>query len=198
MWINTGFGSWSSILSVATARTPTRARLEVRKITAFLRRLTVETGATVLIVHHDTKPPAQQADTRRRGHKASGSDWFAASDCPIALEPAGENRTLVLPEDYKFSSDPEPFTFEIQEDTEKTWARLVGETSNVQEAADLVIHEKVVSYLAEHSAASGNAIARGCHIRRDAIAAALDELARAGRVDSVKKGPKTTWFLRSA
>jgi len=87
---------------------------EVRALTAYLRRLCVETGATVLLVHHDVKPPATSTDNRRRGHRASGGDWFAAAECPISFEIAGESQTVAYPESYKLSSDPDPFTFQLR------------------------------------------------------------------------------------
>ena len=64
---------------------------EVRQITACLRRLIVETGATIQVCHHDIKPALDNRDDRRRGHKASGGDWFAAADCPMSIEPAGRS-----------------------------------------------------------------------------------------------------------
>jgi putative DNA primase/helicase len=170
---------------------------EVRNITAFLRQLVAETGTSVIINHHDVKP-GDKPDTRRRSHKASGGDWFAASECPIAFEPAGENCSLIIPEDYKFSIDPKPFTFRLEEDPERTWARLIGADASVEQAADIATHEKVMAYLIEHNGASTSSVARGCHIRKEDATTALDKLSLLGKVDSVVggKGRATTWFLR--
>jgi putative DNA primase/helicase len=174
---------------------------EVQSVTAFLRRLVVETGSSVDINHHDVKPGAEKPDTRRRSHKASGGDWFAASECPIAFEPAGENRSLVIPEDYKFSIDPKPFTFRIEEDAErKVWARLVGEDSTTEEAQNLTVDQKVLDYVTEHRGTSGSAVAKGCQIGKEIALAALDRLRKAEKLDSVKpdkKGKATTWFARA-
>jgi len=61
-------------LSVKTDEGPTK----VRELTAVLRTLVTQTGVTIAIVHHDTKPPATGQDQRRRSQRASGGDWFAA------------------------------------------------------------------------------------------------------------------------
>lgn len=169
---------------------------EVRNVTAFLRRICVETGASVYIVHHDVKPSAQGPDSRRRSQKASGGDWFAASECPIAFEPAGENRTLVIPEDYKFSADPEPFMFTIQEDSEKTWVRLIGEPATADQAQDLAIDEKVMSYITDHPGTSGNGIAKGIRGRREIVTDALHRLEQAERIDSMKDKNRVRWFQK--
>ncbi len=175
---------------------------EVRAITGFLRRLCIETGATVGAVHHDVKPTADNRDSRRRGHKASGGDWFAAAECPLAFEQAGDSGSLVIPEDYKFSVDPKPFTFRLDTDDPRapTRARLIGETSSAEDAKFLAMQQKIVSYLSEHLAgASGNAISRVCRMRREDVTTVLNRLLDSGQVDCVGtggKGRKQTWFLR--
>jgi hypothetical protein len=172
---------------------------EVRKITAFLRKICTETGASVVIIHHDVKPNSQGPDSRRRSHKASGGDWFAACECPIALEPAGENTSLVIPEDFKFSTDPSPFTFRIEEDPERTWARLVGEDSAAEAAVELVAQEKLLNYLTENPGASGSGIAKALRIRKDDVLNTLCGLELKNKVDCIKaekKGKADRWFLR--
>jgi hypothetical protein len=176
---------------------------EVRAITGYLRRITVETGATIICVHHDVKPSPQNHDERRRSHKASGGDWFAAAECPITFELAGGNSTLVVPEDYKYSGDPQPFSFRLETDNERnpTSARLIGETTSAEEGKFLAMQEKILGYLAEHSAgASGNAITKACKMRRDDVADALNRLFKCEVLHCVgtgKKGSKQTWFLRA-
>jgi AAA domain len=175
---------------------------EVRAITAYLRRFVIETGTTVGLVHHDVKPPMSGPDARRRSHKASGGDGFAASECPIAFEAAGDI-SLAYPEDYKFSIDPKPFSFRLETDDPRNpkIARLVGEDTSTGQAADMVTHEKVIAYLTEHKSASGSAIAKGCRMAKNTTLTALEQLDRIGKVDSVKadkKGKATTWFLKGA
>jgi hypothetical protein len=175
---------------------------EVGEITKFLRRLTVETGATIKIVHHDVKPKADNRDDRRRSHKASGGDWFAAAECPIAFEPAGDDRTLVIPEDYKLSTDPQPFSFRLETDDPRapTWARLIGESASADDAKLLAMQQKILSYLAEHPAGdSGNAIAKAIHIRKEDVYTALNKLLLSDAVDAFGErgqGKKQTWFLK--
>lgn len=179
-----------------------RGPAEVRAITAYLRKITVETGATIVCVHHDVKPNAQNHDDRRRSHKASGGDWFAAAECPIAFELVDADRTLVIPEDYKLSVDPEPFSFRLKTDDphNPTSAQLIGETTTAEDAKFLAIQQKILEYLAEHSAgASGSAIIGACRIRREDGFAVLDRLLKSGDVDCIGlggKGKKKTWFLR--
>jgi hypothetical protein len=173
---------------------------EVRQITAYLRRLCNETGATVLVVHHDVKPMANNHDTRRRGHRASGGDWFAAAECPIAFESAGETCTLAYPESFKISTDPEPWTMRLETDDPRnpTIARFVGETSSAIDAADIAAQEKIVAYLGEHKGASGSRIAKDIRIKKETALTALTNLEKLGKVDCVKadkKGKPTTWFL---
>jgi hypothetical protein len=176
---------------------------EVRTITAFLRRICVETGASVCPAHHDVKPPSNDTgSSRRRGHKASGGDWFAAAECPIAFERVSEDSSLVVPEDYKFSVDPQPFTFTLKTDDPKSpsWARLLGESSSADDAKYLEIQSKIIEYLSNHSCgASGSEIAKSSRARREDIYDALERLFAAGVVDCVGsggKGKKRTWFLR--
>jgi hypothetical protein len=174
---------------------------EVRQITAFLRRICVETGATVKINHHDVKPSTDNRDERRRSHKASGGDWFAAAECPNSYELAGENRTMVIPEDYKFSHDPQPFVFRLETDDPRnpTIARLIGETTSAEDTKTAAVRHKIIEYLGDHSAgASGNAIIKACRIRREDGFAMLDRLSKDGLVDRVGlggKGRKQAWFL---
>lgn len=174
---------------------------EVNEITTYLRRLVVETGATVKIVHHDVKPKADNRDDRRRSHKASGGDWFAASECPVSFEIAGENQTLVIPEDFKLSISPEPFTFRLETDDpmSPTWARLIGETASADDAKTLALTAKILEYLRENSTgATQSAIAKYCRARKDDVIASLNSLLKTGDADCYGgggRGKKQTWFL---
>jgi hypothetical protein len=84
---------------------------KVRELIAVLRRIVTTAGMTIIIVHHDIKPPQNGQDQRRRSQRASGGDWFAACECPVHVERIGSRESLVFPEDYKFTGDPAPFTF---------------------------------------------------------------------------------------
>ncbi len=173
---------------------------EVCAITTYLRRLVIETGATVCLVHHDTKPPADGRDNRRRSQKASGGDWFAASECPMSVEKIDESTSMAIPEDYKVSTDPQPFTFKLETDDPRnpTIARLIGQNADAGQVTDLVAQQKILSYLKEQKTASGSRVAKGCKMNKETALTALDQLFRAGRVDCVKatkKGQADRWFI---
>lgn len=170
---------------------------EVRAVTMFLRRLSVEAACSVIIVHHDVKPlRGREEDTRRRGHRASGGDWFAACEAPIHVEKINDDASLVVPEDYKFSEDPDSFVFKIIGKSEDPTVRVVAETTSAADAKLLTTQEKVLEYLGEHPGATQNAIIRACKIGRSTLPEVLSSLERAGQVDSAE-GPRnaTIWFL---
>src|SRR5262249_26095548 len=108
---------------------------EVRQITGRQRTIVAETRATITNVHHDTKPPANGKDERRRAQRASGGDWFAASDCPLSFEFVTDSLSAIVPADFKISTDPQPFNFHIESDDPRnpTIARLIAENSSVTE-----------------------------------------------------------------
>lgn len=172
---------------------------EVAAITGYLRRLTVETGVTIGAVHHDVKPAQSGKDDRRRSHRASGGDWFAAAECPISFERTGDS-SLVIPEDYKFSVDPQPFSFRLETDDPKTptWARLTAESASAEDAKTLALQQEILAFLAEHyGGGSGNAISKAVRARREDVAGCLEKLQQAGKVDCTGAGTsrKHTWFL---
>lgn len=170
---------------------------EVRETTGFLRRITVETKAAVLIVHHDVKPPANGQDTRRRSQRASGADWFAVADCPMHAEPVGRDRTLLVPEDYKFGEAPKAFSFRIDEDLAKVWARLVADDDVEARDVDAVgLHEVILEHLRHSPGSSGSSVARGTGKRKGDVLPALERLQEAGQVDSVQQGRAVRWFIK--
>ena len=116
-------------LSVKTDEGPAK----VRELIAGLRALVTEAGLTIAIVHHDVKPPANGQDVRRRSQRASGGDWFAACECPVHIERMNDTESLVYPQDYKFSADPDPFTFTCALDG-KLIKALVGVSTTPESA----------------------------------------------------------------
>jgi hypothetical protein len=172
---------------------------EVRAITAYLRRLCIETGATILLVHHDVKPPASTTDNRRRGHRASGGDWFAAAECPISFEIAGDSQTVAYPESYKLSSDPEPFTFRLETDDPRnpTTARLIGKSTTSTDATSLAIEEAILTYLKSTPGANSNKIVEAVKKQKDQVLASLERLRAADKVDFFE-GPRKAklWTIR--
>jgi hypothetical protein len=167
---------------------------EVRNITAYLREIIVHTGISIAAAHHDVKPPSQKQDERRRGHRASGGDWFASSDCPIAFEAAGKNKVLVIPEDYKFSLDPAPFTISLIETNEGII--LQGKNEDARQVADLTLQGKIIDHLKEHTHISGNAIVTGIKANRERVYETLDRMKEAGKIDWIEgKRKSKCWFL---
>src|SRR5262249_47696564 len=106
---------------------------KVRELTGVLRRIVTSAGIAIVIVHHDTKPPQSGQDQRRRSQRASGADWFAASECPVHVERLSRGESLVFPEDYKFTDDPAPFTFTL-EVTDGLVTRLSGVDTTTEHA----------------------------------------------------------------
>lgn len=135
--------------SVKTDEGPTK----VREFTAVLRRIITATGVSIVIVHHDIKPPVVGLDQRRRSQRASGGDWFAASECPVHLERVDERESLVYPQDYKFAEDPAPFTFRCQVDG-NVIARLVGTDTTTESAETVGSRGKLVAWLRVNGPAS--------------------------------------------
>jgi AAA domain len=106
---------------------------KVRELVAVLRAIVTLAGVTIVIVHHDVKPPANSPDQRRRSQRASGGDWFAACECPVHVEKIGARESLMFPEDYKHGMDPSPFTFTC-EATDGVVTRLVGIDTSTDQA----------------------------------------------------------------
>ena len=109
---------------------------------------------------------------------------------------------MAIPEDYKFSVDPHPFLFRLETDDPRnpTLARLVGESSSVEDAKLVAAQQKILDYLGgQVGGASGNAIAKALRIRREDVKGVLDNLFKSGQVDCIGtsgRGKKQTWFLR--
>jgi hypothetical protein len=159
---------------------------KVRELTRVLRSIVDRAGVTIVIVHHDVKPSAA-GDTRRRSQRASGGDWFAASECPIHVERVDKTESMVRPEDYKFSSDPLPFRFytevSLSEDgREELVSRLIGSNVNPKDVDDT--QGKVLAWLKERGKpASATAMQKsGVLGRWETISDALDALVKSGKV----------------
>jgi hypothetical protein len=161
----------------------------------YLRRL-VRSGATLVLVHHDTKPPANGIDTRRRAQKASGGGIFSISDAPIHVERIDERRTLLTPDGYKHSSDPAPCV--LMRECGDGWIRIVGESTSGTSAADATLRAKVRDFLQHHPGAYGNKVVAGVGANKKAVIDALRAMAQADELDSVKERRGVRWFVRNA
>jgi hypothetical protein len=156
---------------------------KVRELTAVLRSIVTTSGATIVIVHHDTKPPQSGQDQRRRSQRASGGDWFAACECPVSVERVNDLESLVFPQDYKFSADPAPFTFECISDGSLI-ARLVGSDVTTDHAERAGIRGKVVDWLRANGPASKTAMKKAGLGRWETIEGAIESLLREHKIDS--------------
>jgi hypothetical protein len=158
---------------------------KVRELIAVLRKIVTSAGMTLVIVHHDTKPPQNGQDQRRRSQRASGGDWFAGCECPVSVERLTERESLVFPQDYKFSTDPAPFTFTCHVDPKlQLITRLVGEDTTSDHAERAGVKGKLLEWLKTNGPASRTAMKKAGLGRWERIEGAVEELLREGRVDS--------------
>ena len=166
-------------LSAKTDEGPTK----VREFTAVLRRIVTATGVTLVIVHHDVKPPVTGQDGRRRGQRASGADWFAVSECPVHVERVDERESLVYPQDYKFTADPAPFAFRCASDG-RLITELVGRDLTTERAETAGARGKLLAWLRMNGPASKTGMKRA-GFGWESIAGLLDTLMREGKVDAM-------------
>lgn len=155
---------------------------KVRQLMAVLRSIVTAAGVSIVIVHHDVKPPSNGQDQRRRSQRASGGDWFAGSECPVHVERVGAHESLVFPQDYKFSSDPAPFTFRcvVRDDLV---IRLVGEDTSTDSAERAGVRGKILDWLRAHGPASKSSMKKAGLGRWETIQAALEAFLKEGKID---------------
>jgi hypothetical protein len=166
-------------LSAKTDEGPGR----VRELTAVLRAIVNETGASLIIVHHDVKPPQNSQDLRRRSQRASGADWFAASECPVHVERLSDRESLVFPQDYKFAADPAPFTVRC-EVAGGLITRLVGAEITTEQAERAGLTGRVLDWLRANGPATKSAMKKAGLGRWETIETALELLTKDGKVDA--------------
>ena len=173
---------------------------ELKPVVLFLRRFMSETGCSVRLVHHDTKPMPGKGDDRKRAHRASGGGIFSIADSPLSFERISDNQTLVVPCGFKHSETPEPFRFTLKtehKDSRLVSMRLEGADVLRSEAEALSINEAILEFIKKAPGKSGSAIATAIGKRKDHVLVALKQLLVSGRVDGVERGKSTLWFLRS-
>jgi AAA domain len=155
---------------------------KVREFTEVLRWIGLKAGVAIIVVHHDVKPSRQDDDVRRRGHRASGGDWFAAFECPLSVERLDLVTSVVIPQDYKFSADPDPFTIRLVLDG-KLVVGMVGETLTPAEAETAGARGKVLDWLRSHGPATKTALKRA-GFGWASLSPILEALIATGYVDS--------------
>jgi AAA domain-containing protein len=155
---------------------------KVRELTKVLRLIVTLAGVSVVVVHHDVKPPTQGQDQRRRSQRASGGDWFAACEAPVHVEKIGPRESLVFPEDYKFGEDPDPFTFTC-ETAGGLITRLVGTNTTTGHAETAGASGKLYAWLRTNGPASKTAMKKA-GFGWEAVENHLALLLKAGKVDA--------------
>ena len=174
-------------LSAKTDEGPSK----VRELIAVLRTI-VSAGVTVVIVHHDVKPPQNGQDLRRRSQRASGGDWFAGCECPVHVERVDGRESLVFPEDYKFAADPAPFTF-IHNIEGGLITRLIGTDTNRDHAAQAGRRARVVEWLRANPYATKTTMQQARLGRWDVLSTDLDALSKSGVVDAAPGRKAGSW-----
>jgi len=178
-------------LSAKTDEGPTK----VRELTRVLRLIVTQAGVSVLVVHHDVKPPRDGQDQRRRTQRASGGDWFAACECPLFVEKLSAHESLVFPEDFKFGTDPAPFTFTCQIQ-DKLIVKLIGIDTTIEHAETAGATGKLYAWLRTNGPATKTAIKKA-GFGWEAVERHLTVLEKAGKVDSGpgRKAGTTAYFV---
>ena len=179
-------------LSIKTDEGPAK----VRELIAVLRSIVTTTSVTIVVVHHDTKPPQVGTDQRRRSQRASGGDWFAACECPVHVERVDEAESLVYPQDYKFSTDPAPFTFTCALDG-KLIKALVGTSTTTESAETAGLRGRLLAWLSTHRLATKTDMKHAGFGWAAIEPPLLDGLQRSGLVDSVpgKRANSALFFV---
>jgi len=168
---------------------------KVRELTRALRRIVTMADVTIAIVHHDVKPPQNGQDQRRRSQRASGGDWFAACECPVHVEKIGARESLVFPEDYKFGSDPVPFTLAL-EVRDGLVVRLHGTDTTTEHAETAGASGKLLAWLKANPYSSKTAMKKA-GFGWEAVETHLNALLKAGKIDGGpgRKAGSTVYFV---
>jgi DnaB-like helicase N terminal domain/AAA domain len=175
-----------------TARTD-QGPAEFQPVALYLRRLLSETGAAIVLVHHDQKPQPGIVDTRRRAQRASGGGIFSNVDAPIHVVGGGDGRTLLTPEGFKHALDPAPLVIVRQHDGDTV--RLVAETTTAASVADVELHTRILAFLGHTPGVPGSKVAEGIRAKKAATLEALHVLRAAGKVEAFEKGRAVRWFV---
>lgn len=169
---------------------------ELKPFALFVRRFIRETGAVVFIVHHDTKPPVNATDQRRRPQRASGGGIFSIADSPIHVDRVDEQRRMLVPSSFKFTADPPAVTLRLEQGP--GWLKLTGEETTALQPDDAALDLRILEFLKNSPYAFGNKVAVGVKARKDTVLARLKALSSSGLVDSVEEARGIKWFTQRA
>lgn len=169
---------------------------EFQPFATFARKL-VSAGATVVQVHHDSKPQVGQTDTRRRAHRASGGGVFSAADAPVHAERIGEEPRIILTASaWKHWDDPPPLEVSLaitKRDGKMHTASMTARAVSATSSAEAVLQGRIRQTLIDSPGLSGSEIAKRV---RAAKATVLSTLSQMPELDFVVKGNKTEWMVR--
>ena len=162
----------------------------------FLRRLSRETDAIVLLVHHDVKPGSDgKPDSRRRAQRASGGAIFSTITAPISTERIDKDRLLLVPDGFKFAADPNPI--EVTFD----WScglRLIGRRLSDKRPDDVSLEALILQYLTSAPGSKSGDIPPGVKRSRQDVFRALDQMEMAGKVKHTAVGRAKHWRVTSS
>ena len=166
---------------------------ELKPLTDFLRRFMRETGAALLLVHHDTKPQ-HVPDNRRRPQRASGGGIPASPTTLLQRIPLMRHTACSRPP--RSSSAKTPLRCSSSSNTGYGRPRFTGSESSGTDGTDAALDQRIVAYL-EHSPFSfGSSIAKGARARKTDVLVPLQALCRAGKVEPEEEARGTKWMLR--
>jgi hypothetical protein len=174
---------------------------ELKPLRDFFSRFLAATGATILLGHHDVKPPVSKTDERAAPHRASGGGIFSVIDCPIHAErlDAEATQALLTPSAYKLGATPPPLliTLESNDPSRPTRVTLTATEVDASDAGMLVLQRQVEDYVRRHPGHSGSEVAKGLGRKKNAVLQALDLAFRAGTLDYVQEGQAKRWCART-
>lgn len=169
---------------------------EYQPFAAFARKL-VTAGATVIQVHHDSKPQVGQADNRRRAHRASGGGVFSAADAPVHAERIGEEPRIILTASaWKHWDDPPPLEVELRiakQDGKMHTAGMSARAVSATSSAEAVLQGRIRQTLIESPGLSGSEIAKRVRTAKQTVLTTLTQMTD---LDHVTRGKKTEWMVR--
>jgi len=167
---------------------------KVAELIRALRRIITEAGVSIVMVHHDVKPARDGQDTRALGHRASGGDWFAASECPVHVEKLNGRESLLRPQDYKFTQDPAPFVLTCEfSPGAKLIRKLTGTDTTTEAAATAGLRGQLVDWLRAHPNSTQSAMKKAGLGRWDTIGPVLDALTKENIIDAVPGTRANSW-----
>lgn len=150
---------------------------------------------------HWRKPSKSQAGGR--SESLSGGALFSFSDCLVSVQKVSWNESLMIPEDYKLSSDPPSFLirWNTTAETSSSGRPLFGESispevvevDSPEDAVRAKHVQTVVSWLADHPWQTAPEIATGCRFAKhspsepDSVYSLLSYLCTQGIVRQASK-----------